>query len=81
MKDMLVLSEDNTTAGNQSLIGKKSTSIEKSNCCSSGDPPYRNQVTRDANQRVIEEALYFAACAEQNSEHPIAKGTIRSFFH
>lgn len=28
----------------------------------------------DARQRAIENTLYFAACAEQGSEHPIAKG-------
>ena len=29
----------------------------------------------DARRQITEEVMYYAACAEQNSEHPLARGT------
>lgn len=71
VKDVILIRDPKPD--DHSLREEQSTSITKTNGHSSGEEyPQIN-----ARQRVIESALYFAACAEQGSEHPIAKGVCK----
>lgn len=68
------------------LYSKEDGAGGKDSCCqgkSAGGVPFvrksSNSAVRavlDARQKVIAKIMYYAACAEQNSEHPIAKGTV-----
>jgi hypothetical protein len=71
VKDVILLSDPKSE---ELLVRQEGTSVKSANGYASDDLP-RTQIVLDAHQRAIEQALYFSACAEQGSEHPIAKGT------
>ncbi len=71
MKDVILLSDP---ISEEPSAREDCHTINSANGYASGDILPRMQVVLDARQRSIEKALYFSACAEQGSEHPIAKG-------
>ena len=62
VKDILLLSDR--------MTGK----TVKGSCCDSDDPV---KLVLEARRGAIEKLLYLAACAEQSSEHPIAKAILK----
>jgi hypothetical protein len=72
VEDVLLLSD--RMAGESKVVGEVGTSIEKATCCSSDDTSHKVKIVLEARQRAIEKIIYFSACVEQSSEHPIAKG-------
>ena len=70
VKDILLLSD--RLAGE--IGNNKGASIGKTSCCSKGDESSNLNVVLEARERAVAKVMYFAACAEQSSEHPIAKG-------
>lgn len=75
VKDILLLSA--RMAGESNTAREVGVSIDKLDCCDSDDPSSRLKTVLEVRRGAIEKLLYFAACAEQSSEHPIAKGKIR----
>lgn len=71
VEDVLLLSD--RMAGDDGLLKDIGASLEKASCCS-GDRSHEVELVLQARQRAVEKVMFFAACAEQNSEHPIAKG-------
>lgn len=45
---------------------------------SATETEWKSQSTFAVNQLAIEQVLFFAACAEHGSEHPLAKGKTKS---
>jgi cation transport ATPase len=74
VKDILLLSDCMT--GESNVARDVGVLIDKANCCDSDDPSSRVKLVLKACRAAIETLLYFAACAEQSSEHPIAKGKL-----
>jgi hypothetical protein len=74
VKDILLLSDRMT--GESNAAREVGISIDKVDCCDSDDPSSRVKTVLEARQEAIEKLLYFAACVEQSSEHPIAKGLV-----
>jgi Cu+-exporting ATPase len=62
VKDILLLSD------------RMTEKTVKGNCCGSDDPV---KVVLSARRGAIEKLIYLAACAEQSSEHPIAKAILK----
>ena len=52
--------------------GTSTASTEKGHCC--GSYNRQESVVLETRQKAIEKVIYYSACAEQSSEHPIAKG-------
>ena len=75
MKDILLLSD--RLAGE--IGNNMGASIGKTSCCSKGDESSNLNVVLEARERAVAKVMYFAACAEQSSEHPIAKGMSKIF--
>jgi len=51
--------------------------VEKPSCCSNNDESSSKvKVVSEARERAIETVVYYSACDEQGSEHPIAKGML-----
>ncbi len=74
VKDILLLSD--RMLGESYVLEEMGTSIDKVNRCDSDDRSSRVKLVLDARRGAIEKLLYFSACAEQGSEHPIAKGSL-----
>jgi len=72
VKDILLLS-DRLARQSQEDIGAAVT--KKSSCCLSSDDD-KLKIVLDARERAIEKVMYYSACAEQSSEHPIAKAIL-----
>mmetsp|Transcript_15107 Transcript_15107/g.24561 ORF Transcript_15107/g.24561 Transcript_15107/m.24561 type:complete len:517 (+) Transcript_15107:269-1819(+) len=72
VKDILLLS-DRLAGEPKEVVGEIETSIEKASCCGSND---RVSVVLEARQKAIEKVMYYSACVEQSSEHPIAKAIL-----
>ena len=62
VKDILLLSD------------RMTEKTVKGSCCGSDDPV---KLVLEARRGAIEKLLYLAACAEQSSEHPIAKAILK----
>ncbi|ACI64387.1 copper transporter, partial [Thalassiosira pseudonana CCMP1335] len=50
--------------------------MDKTGTITRGTPVVHDVAVLDARQKVIAKIMYYAACAEQNSEHPIAKAIL-----
>jgi len=74
VKDILLLSD--RMAGESHVAREMGASIDKVNRCDSDDTSNRVKLVLGARREAIEKLLYFAACAEQSSEHPVAKGSL-----
>lgn len=72
--DILLLSD--RLAGESKEVGEVGSSTKKSSCCGGDDFSRRVSVVLDARQKAIEKVVYYSACAEQSSEHPIAKAIL-----
>jgi DNA-binding phage protein len=75
VKDILLLSA--RMAGESNTAREVGVSIDKLDYCDSDDPSSRLKSVLEVRRGAIGKLLYFAACAEQSSEHPIAKGKTR----
>ncbi|KAL7547904.1 hypothetical protein ACHAWF_016794, partial [Thalassiosira exigua] len=69
VNDVLLLSD--RMAGKLKVASDDGTQTGQPSCCG-GDR--RVEVVLEARRKAIEQIMYFSACAEQSSEHPIAKG-------
>ena len=73
VKDILLLS--NRLA---KVVGEKGAAPKNSTCCSNRDDTSSNiKIVLEARERAIKKVMYYAACTEHRSEHPIAKGKPR----
>jgi hypothetical protein len=77
VNDILLLSD--RMAGESLVSEETGASIDKVNSCNKDDRSSRVKLVLDARRGAIEKLLYYSACAEQSSEHPIAKGSLIDF--
>ena len=77
VKDILLLS--NRLA---KVDGEKGAAPKNSTCCSNRDDNTSSniKIVLEARERAIKKVMYYAACTEHRSEHPIAKGRPRGTF-
>lgn len=71
VKDILLLS-DCLAGQSQEDVG--ALVKKKPSCCSSDDDKLK--IVLGARERAIEKVMHYSACAEQSSEHPIAKAIL-----
>jgi hypothetical protein len=73
VNDILLLSD--RMAGESLVLDEMGSSIDKVTSCDSDDRSSLKFVL-EARRGAIEKLMYYSACAEQSSEHPIAKGSL-----
>lgn len=72
VNDILLLSD--RLAGKE--VGEKGAAIKKTSCCREDDSSLRIQDVLESRKRAIDKVMFFSACAEQSSEHPIAEAIL-----
>ena len=79
VEDVLLLSDEVThlVEGSEKSLDTKDVTEDEETTTSVTE--WASQNTSSLNQQGIEQVLFFAACAEHGSEHPLAKGKAMGF--